>query len=354
MPESGARRDGDVVPGVATLESRIDDAACAETEQVPTSVHWSSMREAGTLYGLRFLAWINDCFGRRLLSLLLVPTAAYFWVFRTHARRSSSRYLSQHYRFYPQLWTNPPGRFASLKHLYVFAESVVDKLLSWHVEIQEERFRLEDESKVEQILADRRGQLIIGSHFGNLEYCRGFMQRYKDKEINILVHDKHSENYNAMMARFDPSSRVNVYQVSEFNAVSVLAMKKKIDNGEWLFIAGDRLPLSGHDRTVPVDFLGRQAHFPVGPYLLAKGLKCPVKLMFSYCDYFAEGRPVYFRIVDFADRIELPRKKRLAQLEAYAIRFAQELEQQCRDAPFHWFNFYDFWAGQPAYSDAST
>lgn len=308
--------------------------------------HWSDMREAGTLFGLQFLRMVDALFGRWLLSLLLMPTAAYFWLFRPETRRQSRQYLEQHAHCFPERWVHKPGAGASLRHLYIFAESVVDKLLSWCVDIDEDRFVLDDPAMVEEILEDPRGQLIIGSHFGNLEYCRGFMQRYKHKVINILVHDKHSGNFNSMMAKLNPDSRMNVYQVSDFDAPTVLAMKRKIEAGEWLFIAGDRVPLSGQERTVPISFLGRTAHLPIGPYLLAKGLKCPVKLMFSYCDYAGKGRPVHFKIVDFADRVTLLRGQREQQLTGYAQHFADELALQCEQSAYHWFNFYDFWAGE--------
>lgn len=310
----------------------------------PSQHHWSNVREAGTLLGLQFLRFVHDVFGRWLLSVFLLPTVAYFWLFRGETRRQSQRFLTQHAAHFHNAWDAPPGPWASAKHLYVFAESVVDKLMSWCVDIDSERFLLDDPAMVENILEDPRGQLIIGSHFGNLEYCRGFMQRYKNKVINILVHDQHSGNFNAMMAKLNPESRLNIFQVAEFDAATVLAMKHKLDAGEWLFIAGDRVPLSGQERTVAVPFMGKTAHLPIGPYLLAKGLKSPVKLMFSYCDYFTKGRPVHFKIVDFADRVELPRKQREEKLKDYAARFALELEKQCAEAPYHWFNFYDFWA----------
>jgi predicted LPLAT superfamily acyltransferase len=44
---------------------------------------------------------------------------------------------------------------------------------------------------------------------------------------------------------------------------------------ELISIAGDRVPLKG-ENTIPVNFLGAQANLPVGPYLLARALGCPL------------------------------------------------------------------------------
>jgi len=306
-------------------------------------IHWSRIREAGTLWGLQFLRMVHDRFGRGPVSFFLHPVALYFVVFRPAARNSSMRYLKLHERQYPAQWQTPPRLRASIKHFYTFAESVVDKLMSWCVPIEPDRFVINSLNMVEQLMHDTRGQLIIGSHFGNLEFCRGFMQRYKNKVINVLAHDKHSVNYNTLMGQLNPDSRLNIFQVEDFDLATILTLKQKIDAGEWVFIAGDRTPLSGNTNTVPVHFLGETARFPIGPYLLAKSLGCPVKLMFSHCDYFAPDKPVHFDLIDFADKITLGRDNRAATLTSLAQRFAVELEKQCAKAPFHWFNFYDFW-----------
>ncbi|MBX2849936.1 MAG: hypothetical protein KTR16_16545 [Acidiferrobacterales bacterium] len=314
----------------------------SNTESVDTR-HWSSVREAGTLFGLRFLWLVHKLLGRKAVSILLIPTVAYFLVFRSKARRSSLDYLKTHYQYFPNAWTRKPGLRDVARHFREFAETVVDKLLSWLIHIDAEDFDVEDLRYVEAQLANPEGQLIIGSHFGNLEYCRGFMHRYNHKVINILVHDKHSENYNTIMQQLNSESRLNIFQVEEFDIPTMLKLKNKIDDGEWIFIAGDRTPPSGNERTVTVDFMGRKAALPIGPYMLAKGLDCPVQLVFASYDYSQPELPVRFKLSHFAERIELRRPHREQQLLDYAQAYAKELERHCQQAPFQWFNFYDYW-----------
>lgn len=305
---------------------------------------WWAIKEAGTLFGLKFLYWIHRLLGRRTVSILLLPTVAYFLLFRSQSRRSSLEYLRRHQAFFPHQWSVKPGIWQAAKHLREFAETVVDKLLSWCIDIDAEQFVLTAPERIDRLMADSRGQLIIGSHFGNLEYCRGFMHRYRDKVINVLVHDRHSTNYNTLMRQLNPDSRMNVFQVEDFDIPTMLRIKAKIDNGEWVFIAGDRSPVNSQQRTVPVQFLGATAELPIGPYMLAKGLACPVKLMFSYRNYHQADDSVYFDVIEFAERIEINRSSREADLQALAQRFADELQEKCRLAPYQWFNFYNFWA----------
>ncbi|NOX26974.1 MAG: acyltransferase, partial [Gammaproteobacteria bacterium] len=173
---------------------------------------------------------------------------------------------------------------------------------------------------------------------------RSFIQRTHNKIVNILVYDKHSENFVSMMHRINPDSRLNVYQVDEFDVVTVLKLREKITQGEWVFIAGDRIPVTGHQRTTSINFLGRKAQLPIGPYYLAHALACPVNLIFSYRHNMANTQKIKLEVVRFSEKIFLPRKSRDADLLDYAQQFAIEIEKQCIHAPFQWFNFYDFWA----------
>ena len=319
-----------------------------------TTPHWSTMREAGTLTGLRFLWAVHRWFGRGAVSLLLRPVVWYFVLFRSQARRGSRDFLLTHWHCFPEQWPHKPGFRASLRHFREFAETVVDKLMAWHLELDPSLFYIRDKETHQRLLNDKRGQLIIGSHLGNIEYCRGFMQRYKSQTINVLLHDRHAQNYVAMMQRLNPESRVNVYQVEEFDIATILQFKNKIDAGEWVFIAGDRTPLSGNMRTVAVEFMGRKTQLPIGPYLLARALECPVKLMFAYRNYCSDDNRLYFDVIDFAERMELPPRQRQQLLTDYAQEYANHLEAVCREAPFQWFNFYPYWQDNTTVSSDGT
>jgi predicted LPLAT superfamily acyltransferase len=306
--------------------------------------HWSGFREAGTLLGMRFLLFLNKYCGRYFFSIAMYPVAAYFVLFRRCARQSSLAYLSRLHAFYPQCLSGKPNYWMVLQHFKTFAEAILDKLLAWFAEIGEDAFVLIDAGAVDQLMKDERGQLIIGSHFGNLEFCRGFMQRHREKTINILIYDKHAANFVRLMEDVNVDSRVNVFQVDEFDIAIILLLKDKIDKGEWIFIAGDRIPLAGLQRTVSANFLGQSAPFPIGPYVLAKALGCPVKLMFGYHHPALLRTQIYFEVISFADRVVFSRQDRDRQIAGYAQVFATALQERCVQSPYQWFNFYNFWS----------
>lgn len=304
--------------------------------------HWSQTREAGTMAAMRLVFFIYRLCGRKVFSIIMYPVALYFVLCRKEQREASLQYLTAHYRFKPEIWQSKTGYRHVLLHFKTFAEVILDKMLGWLDEISEKDFVLSSPENIEALHNDDRGQLIIGSHFGNLEFCRGFMHRYRSKVINILVYDKHAGNFVKMMQDENNESRLNVFQADEFDVTTIMMLKEKIDAGEWVFIAGDRVPLSGLERTVDVQFLGENAPLPIGPYMLAKALACPVKLMFAYrCE--ASDNKVLFDVAPLCDKLQINRKTRQQDLQHYAQQFASKLEEHCLNAPYQWFNFYDFW-----------
>lgn len=304
------------------------------------SQHWSQLQESGTVRGILFLLWLHKYCGRGVFNGAMYLVIAYFFLFKPLARTSSLEFLQTHARAYPEFWKHTPGYRDVFAHMYSFGQSVLDKLLAWSTPLTESEFEIANEPVLAEFLKKENGQLIIGSHLGNLEYCRGFMQRYKQRTINALVYDQHSANFVNAMQSLNPESRMNVYQVNELDIALILQFKTKLEAGEWLFIAGDRIPLSGEERTVTVDFLGRPAQLPIGPYMLAKVLQCEVQLMFSY----RKNRKVLFEVVPFAKQVVIARKDGGASINAYAQQYASELEKQAAKAPLQWFNFYPYWA----------
>ena len=307
-------------------------------QQPEQKLHWSTLSESGTLRGILFLIWLHKWFGRGFFNIVLLPITLYFFIFNKTARHASLEFLETHAKKYPGFWKKKPGYFTVIRHLYSFGQSILDKLLAWSTAIDEKDFELADADLLASFMGKENGQLIIGSHLGNLEFCRGFVQRYKTKIINVLLYDQHSANFVKAMQSLNPASRINIYQVDQLDIPLILQLKNKIEAGEWLFIAGDRIPLSG-ERTLGVNFFNRHTQFAIGPYMLAKVLQCEVQLMFS----FRKGEKIYFELVPFADQVVLPRKDEGKQLTAYVQQYANELERQAAQAPLQWFNFFPYW-----------
>ena len=204
---------------------------------------------------------------------------------------------------------------------------------------EEEKILLEAE-------ASGQGCLVIGSHFGNLEYSRGIAIRHPGLVINVLMYDQHAEKFNALMQESESDSRMNLIQVTDLDFELALRLREKVQRGEWVVIAGDRVPVGEDKRICKATFFGDKASFPVGPYVLAGLLHCPVYLL--HCFRIEE----HYRLVIefFEDEIRLTGKNKQQAYERAAQKFALALEKQVARSPLQWFNFYDFWDNQDSES----
>lgn len=305
--------------------------------------HWAHIGERGMLIGMRFLYGIHRFFGRWPFRLLLWPVMLYYFLAHGTARRASLEYLHQ---IAPALhgWKL---FFKSFRHFIAFGECVLDKALAWNGQLSFDTLRIEGLQALKASLAGGQGAVLLVSHFGNMEVSRALARLEPGIRLAVLVHTKHAQRFNQFLAALNPASQADLIQVTEVDAATAILLAERIARGELVVIAADRVPVSPAPRAVIAPFLGRPAPFPVGPFVLAGLLKCPVFLLF--CPKFPDGYRLIFE--PFADVLSLPRATREAALQAAAARFAERLAYYCQQAPLQWFNFFAFWA-QPGVVDA--
>ncbi len=306
------------------------------------SRHWASIGEAGALAGLRFMAWTYRLLGRVGFNIVLAPVMFYFLLRRPIARRASLDFLRRVKREYPDSLRGEPGLWMTFRHFLAFGRSLLDKYIAWTGEPTQIDVRQQEADLIWPVIEARQGIVVVGSHFGCLEYSRGISLRHPDLTINVLVYDRHAANFAKLLGDAAAKTRLNLIQVTDLDLDLAVRLKERLDNGEWLLIAGDRVPVGLSDNVCPAEFFGDEANFPIGPYVLGNLLRCPVYVM--HC--FFESGMYRLRVELLAEEIATSRKDRQRNYEPQAQKFAAALEAQVKRAPLQWFNFYDFWASQ--------
>ncbi|WP_047257668.1 acyltransferase [Chromobacterium subtsugae] len=299
--------------------------------------HWAGIGENTFVAGIVLLFWVHRLLGRRLFRLCLLPVVACYWLACAPARAASLQYLRRLERHCGALGRQPGAR-DTFRHLLRFADTMLDKLLATAGHYPADRVAISGADVIIDGLRQRRGVLIVTAHLGCLELCRALADRSPDVVVNVLVHTRHAQRFNALLDRLNPQQSVRLLEVTEVNAATAVLLEQKIAAGEVVAIAGDRVPVSG-DRTVSVPFLGEPAPFPCGPYLLAHLLHCPLYLMAC----LRQGAGYHLQFVPLAESIRLPRQNREAAIGEYAARFSGELARLLAASPYDWFNFFPFW-----------
>ena len=298
--------------------------------------HWAAHQERGSFWLMKITAVLVRLLGRRLLSPVLHGIVLYFFIFGRHARRSAWQY-QQHLAHWSAGATPAPNQWRVFRQFMAFADALLDKLDVWNGKLCIEHIQIIDPGNLRPQLRGARGQMLVGAHLGNLEVCRALAELGEQVTMNVLVHTRHAEQFNRLLGEAG-ASNLRLIQVSELDPAIMLQLSQRLDCGEWLAIAGDRVPLHG-GRTVEVEFLGHRAAFPQGPWLLAGLLGCPVNLLFCLK---RDGR-YQVTLEPFIERLPWHRAQRDQVIKDAAARYAERLGHYCLQAPQQWFNFYPFW-----------
>ncbi|WP_339529795.1 MULTISPECIES: LpxL/LpxP family acyltransferase [unclassified Pseudomonas] len=298
--------------------------------------HWADRDERGSYWLMKLTAFAAKVLGRRVLSPLLYGIVLYFFLFGRTARQSAWQY-QQRLADWSRRDDLRPTHRKVFGQFMAFADSMLDKLDVWNGKLRLEQIDINDPAQLRGHLRGERGQMLVGAHLGNLEVCRALAEIGEKVTMNVLVHTKHAEQFNRLLGEAG-ASHLRLIQVSELDPATMLLLSQRLDDGEWLAIAGDRVPLHG-GRTVRVGFLGHDAAFPQGPWLLAGLLKCPVNLLMC----LKHNNRYRLSIEPFAERVEWKRNTREQVIALWTARYAARLGQFCLEAPQQWFNFYPFW-----------
>ncbi|MBK8158052.1 MAG: hypothetical protein IPK59_04465 [Rhodospirillaceae bacterium] len=219
-----------------------------------------------------------------------------------------------------------------------FAARALDTFRGWIGDTPADAVRL---GKVDDLRAAEKmpgGALFLIAHLGNVDLARALLDEETRQRLLVLVHTRHAENFNRLLRHHRPAAGINTWQVTELGPAAAMELKERVEHGAWVVIAGDRVPV-GSARVTRLPFLGHEAPFSEGPYILASILECPVYTLFCT----RQGDHFVLDVEKLADRIDLPRHQRQAALRRHAEIFVGRLEQYAVRNPLQWYNFFDFW-----------
>ena len=303
--------------------------------------HWSLQRERGHRLFLKLTEWLVRYLPLRLLQSITAMVSAYFYLTSSSQRgsvRQYQGYLKQQFPGVPL-----PKRWPVYRQFATFGQAVADRFAVWQRKITVSDLVLEDPDNLYADIANRqaRGQILICSHLGNIEVCRALASHHQDFKLNILVYSAHAEAFNRAL-KAAGASDLQLIQVTELDTAKMLQLSQKLDAGEWLAVAADRTPVRGN-KTVAVDFLGRRAEFPQGPWLLAGLLRARTNTIFVLKE---QGR-YHLCLSRFQEALQWTSATRRQVIAEAAQQYAHILAQHAARAPLQWFNFYDFWSEHP-------
>jgi predicted LPLAT superfamily acyltransferase len=305
---------------------------------IPVSLtSWATLQEKGTFLGLFILALSYRLLGRRLCLIIGAPIVGYFYFTSPEQRRASQNFL-QKIAAHKKI-EKKPGIAEGLKHYMRFFDATLDKFAAWTGRMDWKKIESTSLANFKKIISTDKGGMLLVSHLGNMEFCRAVSSENNKHRIHVLLHSKNAQHFNRLLKTFSPDAKISVLEVSEVSPGTMIYLKERVDAGDWVVIAADRVPISANARVTHATFLGETAPFSQGPYVLAALLQCPV-----YTALAVKESGIFKMYVDlFAEKVTLDRKTRDADIQRYAQQYAKYLEKYSLMYPYQWFNFFNFW-----------
>jgi predicted LPLAT superfamily acyltransferase len=300
---------------------------------------WLAKRERSNRAALSLMAWIATTLGRRVARWVLHPITLYFLLFAPAERRHSARYLER------ALGRAPTWR-ERYRHFHTFASVVLDRIWFARGDMQPFQLAVHGGRHVDDCLALGRGGFMIGAHFGSFEALHAIGATRPGMRVAHVMYPGNAEMIHATLRAVAPGFEMSIIEIG--SAGSTLAIRDWLDGGGLVGLLGDRwLPdasarEAARGGLVTLPFLGRPARFSDGPLRLAMLLRRRVLLM---AGPFLGGNRYALHFEVLADFSEVPRDAaaREAALAQAMAAYVARLEALAREAPFNWFNFYDFW-----------
>ena len=230
-----------------------------------TQNHWAAQPERGS----RLFLALTTLMVRYLPAFLMRPciwfVVLYFYATAPKPRRHILRYQTRLQTTFPD--TVLP-KHSVFKQFIAFGEAICDRFAVWQRKIRYEDLVLEDPDGVyTQVSNSVRGQIFACSHLGNTEVCRALVSHHKGFRLNVLVHSKHAQAFNEALQKAG-AEHIRLIQVTDLDPTLMMELNRRIEDGEWIAIAADRVPVRG-EKTADINFLGHTAPMPQGAWLLA-------------------------------------------------------------------------------------
>ena len=304
-----------------------------------TAQDWVRAPERSNAFALRIMTAVAVMCGRRVTRWLLHPITLYFILFSPAARGHSRRYLDR-----------ALGRAAHwrdlYRHVHTFTATILDRvyLLRGHLDLFD--IRTEGTPVIDRTLSEGRGAFLVGGHVGSFEVMRALGQTRGGLRVAMIMYPDNARLINAALHAIAPDNQPEIIALGRME--SMLAVRDWLDGGGLAGILGDRRLGVESERAVEMrlPFLGREAVFSDGPFRLAALLRRPMLFM---AGIYLGGDRYEVRLETLAD-FSAPGAgagaEREAKIEQALRAYVARLEVLCREYPYNWFNFHDFWNEQ--------
>lgn len=238
------------------------------------------------------------------------------------------------YRYFRERLGYPAWKSAwmTYRNHCMFSQVVIDRFAMYAGKKFE--FDIDGMDKFEQMTERDEGFVQLSSHIGNYEIA-GYSLTAKNKRVNALVFGGEKESVMANRRKMFESHNIRMIPVKT-DMSHIFEIDSALTDGEIISMPADRV--FGSQKVYTIGFLGKEAGFPQGPFILAAVRNVPM----LFVAVMKRKAKLYHITVKPLDMPESGSARQKA--EAMARQYAALLEDEVRKYPDQWYNYFDFWA----------
>jgi predicted LPLAT superfamily acyltransferase len=229
------------------------------------------------------------------------------------------------------------GLLTMYRHFLAFGMSLIDRFAFLIRRRSPFRYRCIGEDRIADAVAEGHGVILLSAHVGNWEIAGNLLHDRLGVPINVIMLDREREALQQIYREATDQRRFRAIAIVPDSPDAMVETVNRLRNGEVVCLLGDRL-LDGRQERVP--FLGGDASFPVGPFVLSALTGAPIVPVFT----LKTGLLHYTFTAYDAIRVPGARSHRDEAITESLESFVRLLETIVRSRPYQWYNFFDFWA----------
>lgn len=282
----------------------------------------------GSLWGYRFFVFIIKVFGVRTSYFFCFWVAGYFILFAKKQRQGLMSFYQTGLNY-----SKRKSYRTAASNFYQFGQIIIDRvaLKTFRKKIYTHSFN--NEKVLREMHENGKGGFLISGHVGNWENAGNLIGERITTNINVLMLDAEVEKIKQYVDNNTEASKFKLIPLKE-DMSHLILIHQALKRNELIALHADRVMEGAKTFTFP--FLGREAKFPAGPFIMASKFKVPVTFVFAikrgntHFELSSTDPIIGTRDEDSPERI--------------AKAYVQRLEEMVQQAPKQWFNFYDYYA----------
>lgn len=303
---------------------------------------WFERDEAASAFWLNVTIILVRLLPRFALNVVIAFVTFIYFIFSKGERENLKRFYAIARDYHKATFPLKPLPKTLQKpniylNFYQFGCAICDKVAAWIGKLGFEDINIKNlDFVISEFISGKRGQILLMSHFGNVEVANAMARHFENLNITAFVYQKNSKDFLAMLEKVS-SHKVPKIFVDDIDVAKLLELKAILDSGGHIAIMGDRAAINSK-RNMRVEFLGKPCVFPCGAFIIAYLLKANISSL--WCEKIDGKYHIELENLYHNNWHSAPRDSAITPL---LKRYVASLERHALDNPTQWFSFYDFW-----------